>query len=87
MSRNRTHSLFGCLQVQYSLLDQRPGQLMAPLCKERGVGLLCYGTVLGGLLSEKWIGKPTPSRADFKTVSEMKVGGWVGGCGGGVCAP
>eukprot|EP00903_Cladosiphon_okamuranus_P018184 g16729.t1 len=70
-------------QVQYSLLDQRPGQRMAQLCKERGVGLLCYGTVLGGLLSEKWIGKPTPSRADFKTVSEMKYynmirqwGGW-----------
>ncbi|CAM9885003.1 unnamed protein product, partial [Discosporangium mesarthrocarpum] len=60
------------LQVQYSILDKRPGQLMAPLCEERGVKLLCYGTVLGGLLSEKWIGRPEPSRADFKTVSEMK---------------
>lgn len=60
-------------QVQYSLLDQRPGQRMAALAAERGVGLLCYGTVLGGLLSEKWIGKPTPTRADFTTVSEMKV--------------
>ncbi|CAN0508608.1 unnamed protein product [Ectocarpus sp. 12 AP-2014] len=70
-------------QVQYSLLDQRPGQRMAALAAERGVGLLCYGTVLGGLLSEKWIGKPTPTRADFTTVSEMKYynmirqwGGW-----------
>lgn len=62
-------------QVQYSILDQRPGQRMAKLCTERGVGLLCYGTVLGGLLSEKWIGKPTPTRADFTTVSEMKVRG------------
>lgn len=61
--------------MQYSLLDQRPGQRMAQLCTEKGVGLLCYGTVLGGLLSEKWIGKPTPTRADFTTVSEMKVGG------------
>eukprot|EP00752_Nemacystus_decipiens_P017830 g15986.t1 len=70
-------------QVQYSMLDQRPGQRMAKLCTERGVGLLCYGTVLGGLLSEKWIGKPTPTRADFTTVSEKKYynmirqwGGW-----------
>lgn len=50
---------------------------MADLCTERGVGLLCYGTLLGGLLSEKWIGKPRPKREDFTTVSEMKV--WRGG--------
>lgn len=59
--------------MQYSLLDQRPGQRMAKLATERGVGLLCYGTVLGGLLSEKWLGKPRPSKEDFTTVSEMKV--------------
>ncbi|CAN0572046.1 unnamed protein product, partial [Laminaria digitata] len=59
-------------QVQYSILDQRPGQRMAGLCEERGVKLLCYGTVLGGLLSEKWMGLPQPTRADFTTVSEMK---------------
>lgn len=51
---------------------------MATLCDERGVKLLCYGTVLGGLLSEKWIGRPQPQRGDFTTVSEAKV--WcVGG--------
>lgn len=59
--------------MQYSVLDQRPGQRMATLCEERGVKLLCYGTVLGGLLSEKWIGHPEPKRGDFTTVSEAKV--------------
>lgn len=46
---------------------------MSNLCEERGVKLLCYGTVLGGLLSEKWIGHPEPRRGDFTTVSEAKV--------------
>ncbi|CAM9524762.1 unnamed protein product [Ascophyllum nodosum] len=70
-------------QVQYSILDQRPGKQMAGLCEERGVKLLCYGTVLGGLLSEKWLGHAAPTKADFTTVSERKYynmirqwGGW-----------
>lgn len=59
--------------MQYSILDQRPGERMSQLCEERGVKLLCYGTVLGGLLSEKWLGHPTPNKSDFTTVSERKV--------------
>jgi aryl-alcohol dehydrogenase-like predicted oxidoreductase len=35
-------------QVQYSLVDTRPGVQMAALCEERGVSLLTYGTLLGG---------------------------------------
>ena len=46
---------------------------MAGLCEERGVKLLCYGTVLGGLLSEKWLGHAAPTKADFTTVSERKA--------------
>ena len=38
-------------QVQLSLLDRRPLGGLAALCLERGVTLLCYGTLAGGLLT------------------------------------
>jgi aryl-alcohol dehydrogenase-like predicted oxidoreductase len=70
-------------QVQYSLVDRRPDARMAPLCRDRGVSLLAYGTLLGGLLSETFLGRAEPSRADLATVSLQKYkrmidawGGW-----------
>ena len=47
-------------QVQYSLVDRRPAARMAAVCEARGVGLLTYGTVCGGLLSERYSGQPEP---------------------------
>ncbi len=38
-------------QVQLSLLDRRPLGGLTALCAERGVALLCYGTLAGGLLA------------------------------------
>ena len=38
-------------QVQYSLVDRRPEVQMAAFCRDHGIALLAYGTVLGGLLS------------------------------------
>ena len=49
------------MQVQYSLLDARPEHGLAAFCAERGVGLLCYGTVAGGFLSKRWLGAPEPA--------------------------
>jgi aryl-alcohol dehydrogenase-like predicted oxidoreductase len=48
-------------QLQYSLLDDRPTHGMVDLCRERGIALLCYGTVAGGFLSERWLGAPEPA--------------------------
>ncbi len=42
-------------QVQYSLLDRRPAAGMAELCIDRGVTLLCYGALAGGLLSSRFL--------------------------------
>jgi aryl-alcohol dehydrogenase-like predicted oxidoreductase len=57
-------------QVQYSLIDTRPSQKMAILCKANGVQLLTYGTLCGGLLTDSWLGKPEPkTRADIPTPS------------------
>jgi aryl-alcohol dehydrogenase-like predicted oxidoreductase len=71
-------------QVQYSLVDRRPEARMAALCRAHGVGLLAYGTLLGGLLSEKYLGRPAPDRSDLDTASLQKYrqmidawGGWA----------
>jgi aryl-alcohol dehydrogenase-like predicted oxidoreductase len=50
-------------QIQYSLLDDRPRHGMVELCREQGIGLLCYGTLAGGFLSERWLGVPAPEGA------------------------
>jgi aryl-alcohol dehydrogenase-like predicted oxidoreductase len=70
-------------QVQYSIVDRRPALKMATLCLERGVSLLAYGTVLGGLLSERYLGRPEPRRDELNTASLQKYkqmidvwGGW-----------
>jgi aryl-alcohol dehydrogenase-like predicted oxidoreductase len=71
-------------QVQFSLIDRRPEVRMAPFCVERGVHLLPYGTLCGGLLSERYLGRPEPRGVDLDTVSLQKYkrmvdawGGWT----------
>ena len=49
-----------CNQVQYSVLDRRPEHAMADYCATNGGHLLCYGTVAGGFLSNRWLGIPEP---------------------------
>jgi aryl-alcohol dehydrogenase-like predicted oxidoreductase len=47
-------------QVQYSLLDARPERELAGLLRRHGLHLLCYGTLAGGWLSERHLGKAQP---------------------------
>ncbi|KAK1461882.1 endoribonuclease L-PSP [Colletotrichum cuscutae] len=48
-------------QVSCSVIDRRLTRgRMAGVCERHGVGVLTYGTLLGGFLSEKWVGKPEP---------------------------
>jgi aryl-alcohol dehydrogenase-like predicted oxidoreductase len=42
-------------QVQYSVLDHRPEGEMQKLAQEHNFRLLCYGTIAGGFLSERWL--------------------------------
>lgn len=70
-------------QVQYSLVDRRPEVRMAECCLQYNIGLLTYGTVCGGLLSERYLDQPEPSRATLNTASLQKYkqmidawGGW-----------
>jgi aryl-alcohol dehydrogenase-like predicted oxidoreductase len=50
-------------QLQYSLLDNRPAATMVDYCRSHDIVLLCYGTVGGGFLSERWLGKAEPGSA------------------------
>jgi aryl-alcohol dehydrogenase-like predicted oxidoreductase len=69
-------------QVQYSVLDRRPERGMVELCERRGIALLCYGTLAGGFLSERYLGisEPTPpfenrSLVKYKLIID-DFGGW-----------
>jgi aryl-alcohol dehydrogenase-like predicted oxidoreductase len=71
-------------QVQYSLVDRRPEVRMAAWCNDNGVTLLAYGTLLGGLLSEQWLGRAEPGGGELNTASLQKYrrmidawGGWA----------
>jgi aryl-alcohol dehydrogenase-like predicted oxidoreductase len=69
-------------QLQYSLLDNRPEHRMVEFCRANHVALLCYGTVAGGWLSERWLGQLEPlqpsanrSLVKYKLIID-DFGGW-----------
>ena len=69
-------------QLQYSVLDHRPEHGMAALCAAHGIRLLCYGTLAGGFIGERWLGAPEP-RPPYANRSLVKYrliiddfGGW-----------
>jgi aryl-alcohol dehydrogenase-like predicted oxidoreductase len=69
-------------QLQYSLVDDRASHGMAEYCRSRGIGLLCYGTVAGGFLAQRWLGRPAPagelanrSLVKYRLIIE-DFGGW-----------
>jgi aryl-alcohol dehydrogenase-like predicted oxidoreductase len=69
-------------QVQYSLVDRRPAVAMTAFCRDHGITLLAYGTVLGGLLSEKYLGVPQPRRSELTTASLQKYSNMIDKWGG-----
>ena len=71
-------------QVSFSLIDRRAAEEMSAFCLTNGVRLLAYGTLGGGFLSERWIGRDEPAEADVADWSKMKyrrfimaAGGWA----------
>lgn len=59
-------------QVCFSLIDRRPMTGLSPLCAATNLKLLCYGTVAGGLLTERWLGQADVAADDMPTWSLMK---------------
>ncbi|USZ73660.1 aldo/keto reductase [Natronosalvus halobius] len=48
-------------QVQYSLLDRRPADSMVDFCHKYDIELLCYGTLAGGFLTDRYLGMEVPN--------------------------
>ena len=69
-------------QVQYSLIDRRPEVQMSQFCQAHDIQLLTYGTVGGGLLSERYLGQPEPTRGVLTTASLRKYKQMVDAWGG-----
>lgn len=69
-------------QLQYSVLDHRPENGLAAFCAAHGIKLLCYGTLAGGFIGERWLGapEPTPPFANRSLVKYRLIiedfGGW-----------
>jgi aryl-alcohol dehydrogenase-like predicted oxidoreductase len=70
------------MQAQYSLLDERPRNGMIDLCRSKSIAVICYGTVAGGFLSERWVGRQEPgddltnrSLIKYKLIID-DFGGW-----------
>lgn len=72
-------------QLCCSLLDRRAQKDMATFCQEHGIKLLCFGTIAGGLLSDKWLGveeEPTSANGKIATWSAMKYKRYIDAWGG-----
>jgi aryl-alcohol dehydrogenase-like predicted oxidoreductase len=71
-------------QVQYSIIDRRPEVKMIPFCIKHNISILAYGSVCGGLMSERYLGRAQPpSTTELDTLSLRKYkkmidawGGW-----------
>ena len=70
-------------QICYSLLDRRASFEMSKLCEEFNIKLLAFGTLAGGFLSNRWLGRKEPKIDNDLNWSQMKykrfidvTGGW-----------
>lgn len=66
-------------QTQYSVFDRRPEKGYLEYCKQHHIALLCYGTLAGGFLTERWLGKEwtepeTRSQVKYMQVLEDSLG-------------
>jgi aryl-alcohol dehydrogenase-like predicted oxidoreductase/enamine deaminase RidA (YjgF/YER057c/UK114 family) len=69
-------------QVCCSVIDGRALGRMSELCAGHKVGLLAYGTLAGGFISERWLGRPEPDWDALPTWSAMKYGRFIRTAGG-----
>lgn len=69
-------------QVQFSLVDRRPLVAMTQFCEAHKIQLLAYGTLAGGLLSERYLQKAEPRGGDLYTVSLRKYKNMINAAGG-----
>jgi aryl-alcohol dehydrogenase-like predicted oxidoreductase len=73
------------VQVPFSLIDRRAERSLLPYCRDQGIAVLAYGTLAGGFLSARWLGRPdpgfapteaTPFQREYRLIVEAG-GGWA----------
>lgn len=69
-------------QISYSLIDQRAKGAMTEICQQHGVKILAFGTLAGGLLSERWLNQPERPADKMDTWSQMKYKRFIDQAGG-----
>lgn len=47
-------------QVQYSVLDRRPADDLYSICEKHDITLLCFGSVAGGFLTDRYLNTQAP---------------------------
>ena len=72
-------------QICYSLLDQRVAADLQGSCEQHGVKILAWGTLAGGFMSERWLGKADPENNRLTGWGQenyrrmiAQAGGWSG---------
>lgn len=68
-------------QVQYSVLDRRPELGLAEYGREAGLKMLCFGTLAGGFLTDRWLGASEAPEAANRSLVKYRLiidefGGW-----------
>ncbi|HKK74503.1 MAG TPA: aldo/keto reductase [Saprospiraceae bacterium] len=69
-------------QICYSLIDQRARGPMTEVCQRHGVKILAFGTLAGGLLSDRWLDQPDRPADQMDTWSQMKYKRFIDEAGG-----
>lgn len=60
------------LQAQVSLFDRRVERGVGELCRKKNIKIFAYGCLLGGFVSEKWLGKEEPQLTQLANRSLVK---------------
>lgn len=70
-------------QISCSVIDRRLTRgRMSSICEKHDVGILAYGTLLGGYLTEKWLDQPEPQNPESMNWSLRKYLRFINAAGG-----
>jgi aryl-alcohol dehydrogenase-like predicted oxidoreductase len=69
-------------QVQYSVLDRRPEHGLVDLCARSPMHLIAFGTLAGGFLTRRWLGRADPAEHGNRSLTKYRLiidefGGWA----------
>jgi aryl-alcohol dehydrogenase-like predicted oxidoreductase len=66
------HLDIASIQVQVSLFDRRVEQGVKQFCYKKNIKMFAYGSLLGGFVSDKWLGKEEPELNQLANRSLVK---------------